>query len=582
MKRSSLTEKMVLYFLLLGIGSIVITGFFSFSTARSALLDRTYDQLTSLRLSRQMQIETFFNDRLHETAHYASYPSVKALVVDAESGSKPLIDAESSYFASGYFSGILIFDTTGKIFYRSLSENESLALSSDSAYVILRRGHEEAFIMDYQAFGERIEPQLLSICAIRDNNTTIAYLGLIIEPQIINDYMFGVDASNGLGYSGETYLVGPDFLMRSPSRFIPGSVMHTKVITLPVIEALEGGQGIAQIMDYRQTEVLSSYGNIHVNGLHWVMLAEIDYSEAMASIYAIRNNILLLTVLIGVVFFVFSFVISRRITMPLIRLKDAAIEFGEGRLNSLLENKSNDEIGELTDAFNRMAINLREKDEALKQERINRLKSAIDGQDQERQRLSRELHDGIGQSLIAVRLKLGAMEVAIPEKMNSSFQSVISLSDNLIDEVRAISNALMPPALAEFGLTTAIRHLCNDLSEMHGIHTTFNGEIPNAMLGRKPRLYIFRIFQEALNNIVKHSGATEVKIESLVSDSMLRIFISDNGKGFGPSSACSPKGHGLNNIRERAGLLKGKAEIISTPDEGTTIIIEIPVNKIIP
>ncbi|MDY0103038.1 MAG: HAMP domain-containing protein [Lentimicrobium sp.] len=580
MKRSSLTEKMVLYFLLLGIGSIVITGFFSFSTARSALLDRTYDQLTSLRLSRQMQIETFFNDRLHETAHYACYPSVKTLVADAESGSKPLIDAESSYFASGYFSGILIFDTTGKIIYRSLSGNESLALSYDSINVFLRRDYEEAFIMDYQTFGRRAEPQLLSICAIKNKNTTIAYLGLIIEPQIINDYMFGVDASNGLGYSGETYLVGPDYLMRSPSRFIPQSVMHTKVITAPVIEALEGKQGIAQIIDYRQTEVLSSYGSIHVNGLNWVMLAEIDYNEAMSSIYAIRNNIMLLTVLIGVAFFIISFVISRRITKPIIRLKDAAIEFGEGRLTHVLDNESNDEIGELTEAFNRMAINLREKDEALKQERINRLKSAIDGQDQERQRLSRELHDGIGQSLIAVRLKLGAMENSVSDKMRPSVVSVIALSDNLIDEVRAISNALMPPALVEFGLSAAIRHLCNDLSEIHGITTDFRGEIPNDILGRKARLYLFRIFQEALNNISKHSGATEVNIVSEVKEGSLCILIADNGKGLGPETTCSPKGHGLNNIRERAGLLKGSAEIVSIPGKGTSITIEIPVNKI--
>lgn len=579
MKRSSLTEKMVLYFLLLGIGSIVITGFFSFSAARSALLDRTYDQLTSLRLARQMQIETFFNDRLLETSHYANSQAIRNITSDYFSGNKREIANELPIPASGYFSGMIIIDTSGKVIYKSIQGNGSTDYSNILGNGFLQQHHNEAFILDYHATGRNIDRQLVSISAIPVNGNTIAYLALLIEPRIINDYMLEVDTKSGLGYSGETYMVGPDYLMRSPSRFIPGSVMHTKVITIPVIEALEGGQGIAQIIDYRQTEVLSSYGNIHVNGLNWVMLAEIDYSEAMASIYAIRNNILLLTVMIGVVFFIFSFVISRRITKPLICLKDAAIEFGEGRLNSLLENNSNDEIGELTDAFNRMAINLREKDKALKQERINRLKSAIDGQDQERQRLSRELHDGIGQSLIAVRLKLGAMENSVTEKMRPSVLSVIALSDNLIDEVRAISNALMPPALAEFGLSAAIRHLCNDLSEIHGIQTTFEGEIPNDILGRKAKLYLFRIFQEALNNISKHSGATEVNIVSKVTVALLCIHISDNGIGFGLESACTRKGHGLNNIRERAGLLKGSAEIVSFPGKGTNIIIEIPVNK---
>jgi signal transduction histidine kinase len=574
---------MVLYFLALGIGSIVITGIFSFFTARSALLERTYDQLTSLRLARQAQIETFFNDRLRETAYFAGAESTVNLTRKMVSSKIPDTSMEPEKYenvilASGYYNGFFIFDKNGRPIYKSPTVSDDFADLQSNEMQLLYEHPQKAFINDYSSTN-KANNKLSCISAITINGETAAYLCLIIKPGLIDNFMLEEDPARGLGYTGETYLVGPDYLMRSQSRFIQNSVMQTRVITTPVIKALEGSEGVAQIIDYRNIEVLSSYGKATINGLKWVILAEIDYGEATASIYIIRNNIMLLTVLIGLAFFILTYAISRKFTRPLIKLKDAAIELGEGRLSALVGIESDDEIGELTEAFNSMAINLHEKDKALKLERVNRLKSAIDGQDQERQRLSRELHDGIGQSMIAIRLKLGVLENAVPPKIKENIQSVILMTDNLIDEVRAISNALMPPSLAEFGLSAAIRNLCNSLSETNGIQTDFKGEIPGQVLGRKAKLYLFRIFQEALNNIAKHAEATSLEIEAYLKENLLYIRITDNGKGFDQQSACNEKGHGLNNIIERASLLKGKATILSDPGNGTSIEIEIPVTK---
>jgi len=526
---------MILYFLALGIGGIVITGLFSFNAARKALMERSYNQLTSIRLTRKAAIERFFVDRLNETAFLAR----------TGAGTWQMAD-------QGYYEG-------------SLPENELLKLAGKTGIA------QGAVIVDYPE--SEAGSKLLTVCRMKESDKLVA---LVIRQDIIDSIMLEVSPEHGLGYSGETYLVGADYLMRTSSRFIRNSVMNTRVMTVPVEKALAGGEGIVLAEDYRGVKVLSSYSTIKVPGLRWTILAEIDYSEATASINTIRNNIILLSLLTALALFILTYTISKRITRPLVRLKKAASDLGSGGTYAPLPVESLDEMGELTEAFNQMSVNLRMKDEALKAERINRVKSAIDGQDQERQRLSRELHDGIGQGIIGVRLRLAALETEVPEKARENLRSVIKLNDNLIDEVRATSNALMPPALAEFGLIPAIRSIGHNISDAYGIDTRVEGDFPPGLFGRKPVLYIFRIIQEAMNNAARHSGATELHVRIFMACEMLLIEITDNGKGFDTGNPCS--GHGLLNMKERVNLLKGTIRVDSSP-AGTSIKVEIPVNK---
>jgi len=578
---------MILYFMALGIGAIIITGVFSFITARKALMERTYDQLTSIRLSRKIQVERFFADRLQETAYFASLKDVREQAEKIFAGhfnetNLLMTNNTGSLLTSGYFSGFLIIDKSGRVLYENNSDSSINSIGTNAYNQIVDTNQQAPYIVDYSPNADSTGSILLSVYKIYIPVKADIYLALIVRTGRMDDFMLEVNPANGLGYSGETYMVGPDYLMRSQSRFISNSIMSVMAKTIPVINALNKADGIDLVKDYRGVKVLSSYGPVNIPGLNWAILAEIDYNEATASVFAIRNNILMLTVFMGLAFFIITYVISRKITKPIIRLKNAAVDLGEGRQYKMVGVESQDEIGELTEAFNMMAVRLHEKDEVLKMERLSRLKSAIDGQDQERQRLSRELHDGIGQSMIAIRLRLGALENVVNDKLKPNLETVISLTDNLIDEVRAISNALMPPALAEFGLNSAIHNLCNNLFETNGIKTSFEGDMHWQMPGAKARLYIFRIFQEVLNNAARHSEATSLQITSLLNDNTLIFSITDNGIGFDQQSPCSSKGHGLNNIRERANLLKGQASITSAPGAGTTIVIEVPIKKTTP
>lgn len=582
MKRSTLTEKLILYFLALGTVSIITIGLFSYFPARDALLKRTYDQLTSIRLARQARVENYFSERIREVGMLASSPAIQQIVKNNLRGKPSLVGSVNDFNAiyllfSDYFNGYMITDSSGKIIF-NYSEDSYTSFIPPLSLPTTSASESTPYIVDFSISESGDLNPLTVVGLITLNGQFAGTLILIIRQTQIDNLLPLETPFGGLGYSGEVYLVGHDNLLRSQSRFIPNSIMFTSANTIPVQNAFSQAHGHDRAADYRGVEVLSSYGHLSIPGLDWAILAEIDYKEAMSSIIGIRNKILLLGVFTALAFFILTYFISNRITRPLVRLREAAVEMGEGKLNTALEVSTQDEIGELTEAFNLMVTNLNEKDKALRSERMNRLRSTIDGQDKERQRLSRELHDGIGQSLIAIRLNLSILESRISEKKQQNFQALTTLTDNLIDEVRAISNALMPPSLAEFGLKTALQNLCNNISETHGLSVEISGELPAKTSGRKVKLYLFRIIQEALNNAVKHAGAQNITITSSILNDKLLLIITDDGIGFDPGSPCVSKGHGLNNIKERASLLNGVAQIFSAPGSGTKIQLDIPLN----
>lgn len=389
--------------------------------------------------------------------------------------------------------------------------------------------------------------------------------------------MLNNDPLSGLGLSGETYLVGSDFLMRSTSRFQPGSILKTFVRTQSVADAMAGKTGAIITNDYRTIPVLSSYGMIDAGGLKWVILAEIDEQEALVPIYETRNRILLISVIMVVIFFGFVMFISRRITKPLIRLRDAAVNLGKGNFNIDLPVETHDEIGALTESFNIMARQIKEKTTELQLERFGRIRSVFDGEEMERQRLSRELHDGIGQSLIAIKLRLENLLYQDRKDTRDSIQELKNYFDQIIDDVRRISNNLMPSVLEVFSIPIAFRNLFSETEEHSGLRIHFEAKGNFDDLNKKIKTYLYRLTQEALNNIVKHAEASEVWVSLTRNTDQLTLVIRDNGKGFSPGNVGKEGGNGIHNMRERASLLQGRIVIDSVPSKGTTIILNVPI-----
>ena len=408
------------------------------------------------------------------------------------------------------------------------------------------------------------------------NGKISGFLLLDINLDVINKIMYESNPATGLGESGESYLVGEDLLMRSESRFQKNTVMNVVVNTEGVRSAFQNKSDTDVILDYRGIDVLSSYCKLDIQGLDWVLLAEIDLDEAIAPINRIRNFTLLLTISISLLVFITAYVISKRISKPLIRLRDASKLIGAGDFNIHLETDSRDEIGELTNAFNIMSKKLFEKNEELRVERLIRNSVATDTQEKERERLSRELHDGLGQTFIGIKLKLEQLKNRKYDDSEYLVKEIDNSLNDAIDDIRRISNDLMPSVLKEFGIERAIKILCEKTNEYQKTKIEFTSELTEKILNDKSKIYIYRIVQEAINNILKHSKASEARI--LFSETLddVLVEIKDNGIGIDISKKSVSSGAGLYNIKDRVEILEGNVEFISSVNNGFLVKISIP------
>ncbi len=600
--RISIFKKVSIIFLLLIIISIIIVGTYSYQKAKNAIMLRTFDQLTSVRIEKKNRIEDFFNQRIKDINNITNSEDIKKIIgkfeyiqntSDTSDGIEYLKKEYNRYLnaylhAENCYKRFILCNTNGTAICMDISDNISQTNFSIDTLDFLPlqnlwqkvKETNKPVIEDFKFDNTINKPAIFIGKSISSGKNKSNYMvALEVSIDAINNIMFEDNPHNGLGQSGEAYLVGNDYLMRSTSRFQDNSVFNTRVQTTGVKDAFKGIVGSKVIDDYRNISVLSSYSKVDIDGLNWVVLAEIDTKEAMIPIYSIRNDILYLSIIITILFFGIVVLISKMITAPIIKLKNAADKISDGEYGCTLSVKNNDEIGDLTNAFNNMTIQLKDQSEKLEQERIMRLRSMIDGQEIERQRLSRELHDGLGQSILAIKMMIERALNTNPAKTKEILNDARNLFSTTLKDIRNTSNNLMPAVLNEFGIITALNNLHKEIKKNTGINVKFTYSKQKYNLDNKTETYIYRIAQEALNNVIKHADATCIDIDYTETEKEIIFTVKDNGKGFSLNHKYQ-NGNGISNMKERVNLLDGKFEILSSKNKGTSVKAFIPYKDI--
>jgi PAS domain S-box-containing protein len=226
---------------------------------------------------------------------------------------------------------------------------------------------------------------------------------------------------------------------------------------------------------------------------------------------------------------------------------------------------------------------LHESEDSLRRLSVHLLRT----QDEERRRIGRDLHDSLGQSLSVLKMKLDSLAGSNRPRgsaaINKSISDCANLAEECIKEVRTISYLLFPPMLEEMGLKSAISWYLDGFTKRSGIQTTFDISADFGRLPRDVETAIFRILQESLTNVHRHSGSGTAHVLLTAKDGTIRLEIRDKGKGM-PIQSSQESGNGelralgvgLRGMSERMRQLGGKLELISTP-QGTTVVASVPV-----
>lgn len=416
----------------------------------------------------------------------------------------------------------------------------------------------------------------------------------------------------GMGNSGESYLVGEDFRMRSQSRFYPSITPYTlSVKTEGVANAFKGIDGRGVYEDYRGVDVYSVYSVIKISNLKMVILSEIDVDEVTMPLKKLKERLVGLTLAIFLVAVMLSLFLTKIITNPIKNMQKSLRIMAKGDYNQTNEFiKNSNEIEEMFDALANLKVSLQGavkfandigemnlnteyqlkspndllgksllamRDKLIEfrnNEESSRIKSKrmlVNGLENERRRLSRELHDGIGPYLTSLKHYI---ENKVENELKKS--EMKKIVDDTIAEIRLMSNALMPSSIDDFGIGVTLTNFIESLKKATAVTIEYEDltKQDNSKITNHQAINLFRISQELINNSLKHSKAKNIRISLSEFDDFISLFYFDDGIGFNFSTV--KLGLGINNIKERVEICNGKIAINSTPGK-TTFEIELPV-----
>jgi signal transduction histidine kinase len=216
--------------------------------------------------------------------------------------------------------------------------------------------------------------------------------------------------------------------------------------------------------------------------------------------------------------------------------------------------------------------------EVIKQQDLA-TKAIINAEENERRRIAAELHDGVGQMMSAAKMNLSAIENEIffkDEAQKNSFDKVIAMIDESCKEVRSVSHQMMPNALLKSGLANAVKEFIDKI-DSRIIKINLYAEGLNERLESNVETVLYRVIQECVNNVIKHSGANNLDISLIKDADGIAATVEDNGRGFDINDKQKFEGIGLKNISSRVSFLKGTVDFDSSPGKGTLVAIHVPI-----
>jgi signal transduction histidine kinase len=330
----------------------------------------------------------------------------------------------------------------------------------------------------------------------------------------------------------------------------------------------------------------SNEGRVHemvapiMGGSAGVVRLGLTERRLQAVVNVVTGQMILTTLLVAVAGIVAAMLLTWLLTRPILDLVAATKEVGRGNLQARAPHWADDEIGTLADAFNQMVTDLDSSQRAVAEKEQARdllLKKLITAQEEERKRIARELHDGVGQMLTSLMVGMRTMQRSNdPTTVQARTEELCVTAGETLEQVRVLSRELRPSILDDLGLSAALDRYVAEFARVHAdvtvdLHCDLPGRLPSTV-----ETALYRIVQEAMTNAARHGNATSVGVLVSRRNGTVQAIVDDNGAGFDVAAVRRRQSSvGIFGMSERAELLGGKLDIESGP-EGTTVYAEVP------
>ncbi len=316
--------------------------------------------------------------------------------------------------------------------------------------------------------------------------------------------------------------------------------------------------------------------------LNWYLIFYQDSESIFIPIHELKHTMLWILICTSIFLAITSFLFAKRISKPIIALALNAQAIGKGDLKKQIIINSKDEIGYLANSFNTMRQQLAEsfRNVEIHRKELQRLSNRILSiQEEERKNLSRELHDQVGQSLVALKTNLEVIGRLIPIdaiKPHEWIKDSKVLILETMREMRSLSFRLRPTMLDELGLVPTIESYAKEFTTRTKITVEVNSNLKAKRFESDIELSLYRMVQEGLTNVIKHSEGSNVTINVDHENSKLTMCIQDNGKGFDTNKilkcGADERSVGLLGMRERFASINANFKVVSSEGQGTKLI----------
>jgi signal transduction histidine kinase len=323
------------------------------------------------------------------------------------------------------------------------------------------------------------------------------------------------------------------------------------------------------------------YGFRQLRTLPWRVFVGIPSAAAMAGVRSFLIHGLVIGAIILALVSILAFRITRTIQRPLAALRNAVKRAAQPGITELVPIEGPREVRELGTAFNEMMTKRSAAESAVLQftAQLEALsQKLLDVQEEERTRIAREIHDELGQLLTALNMDIGGLlaSVNLPPEQRTMGKRIRQALTETLSSVQRIAAELRPAILDDFGLVAAIELEGEKFEQRTGIECSLVTSPGLAPMSSETEASIFRIIQEAMTNVARHSNATRVEIQLTLQDSELVVEVRDDGRGISEAAIQDRSSLGLIGMRERARHLGGTVEVTRAAKNGTVVTLRVP------